>query len=156
MQLDTESFLVFVLLHEAGHVSKATEGAAFQDGRMSQLNTEPSKAKAAEKEADDYVAEILRRNAKQPIANSVSLYANAVVNELFKLSWNMQAYISFDEFGATAIGKPAVFFDDGYTHPNLAWRILRVNHLIQNTAETLDLLQSFLAARQRGINPKAP
>ena len=36
-----------------------------------------------------------------------------------------------DEFGAFAAGKPGVLFDNGYTLPNLALRILRSNkHLL--------------------------
>ena len=96
----------------------------------------------------------MKRRARQAQVNDISLDANWVVSELTKLSWNMQAFRSLDEFGAFAVGKPSVFFDNGYTHPNLAWRILRVNNLIQQTQETQYLLEAFEDARRRGANPQ--
>ncbi|MGJ0514365.1 MAG: hypothetical protein ACR65O_01295 [Methylomicrobium sp.] len=66
----------------------------------------------------------------------------------------MQAFRAFDEFGSFAVGKLGVYFDNGYSHPNLAWRILRVNNLIQHTEATQTLLNSFDDARQRGANPE--
>lgn len=51
MTLDRNYFLTFVLLHEAGHISKGTPAAAFENGRLSQLNVAPSKAKANEEDA---------------------------------------------------------------------------------------------------------
>jgi hypothetical protein len=62
----------------------------------------------------------------------------------------MQAFRTIDEFGAFAVGKPSVFFDNGFTHPNLAWRILRVNDRIQQTDETRSLLKAFEDARELG------
>lgn len=153
MELDASNFLVFVLLHEVGHLRKSTPGAVYHDGGMSQLNTEPSRAKAAEEDADDFAADVLKRAARRPATNADSISANWVLVELSKLSWNMQAFRTLDEFGAFSVGKPSVFFDDGYTHPNLAWRILRVNDRIQSTSETRALLEAFEEARQRGANP---
>lgn len=153
MTLDTDQFLIFILLHEIGHLRKGTPGAAFRNGEMSQLNVEPSRAKAAEEEADDFAAEVLKTRAKQMPVGDVSLAANWVVMELGKLSWNMQAFRTLDEFGAFAVGKPSVYFDNGYSHPNLAWRILRVADLIQNTESTRYLLKAFEEARRRGTNP---
>ena len=86
--------------------------------------------------------------------NDTSLDANWVVNELTKLSGNMQALRSLAEFGAFAVGKPSVFFDNGYTNPNWAWRILRVNNLIQQTKGTQYLLEAFEDARRRGTDPQ--
>ncbi len=154
LELDRGNFLVFVLLHEAGHLAKSTSAAVFEHGDMSQLNIEPSKSKAAEEEADDFAAEVLKRRARQAQVNEVSIDANWVLNELTKLSWNMQAFRSLDEFGAFAVGKPSVFFDNGYSHPNLAWRILRVNYLIQQSKEAQYLLDAFKDARRRGADPK--
>jgi len=152
VSLDDGNFLVFILMHEMGHLKKGTPGAAFHDGEMSQLNIEPSRAKAAEEDADDFAVAVLKLRSKQTKANDVSLAANWVVLELTKLNWNMQAFRTLDEFGAFAVGKPSVFFDNGYTHPNLAWRILRVNDRIQQTKETRYLLEAYEQARDRGAN----
>ncbi|WP_139826134.1 hypothetical protein [Derxia lacustris] len=153
IQLDAEQFLSFILLHEVGHLKMGTPGAVFREGRLSQLNVEPSRAKVAEEDADNFAADLLKaRMAKTPVGE-VSLAANWVVLELTKLSWNMQAFRTLDEFGSFAVGKPLVFFDDGYSHPNLAWRILRVADRIQGSQETRYLLDAFEEARIRGANP---
>ncbi|MGJ7512426.1 ImmA/IrrE family metallo-endopeptidase [Variovorax sp. GT1P44] len=154
MTIDRDYFLTFVLLHEAGHIHDGTSAGAFKDGEMSQLNVDPSKAKAAERQADEFAARLLRQRANTTPATSSSIAANFVVNELTKLSWNMQAFRTLDEFGSFSVGKPSVFFDDGYTHPNMALRILRTNNLIQRSAETQLLLDAFEEARERGANPK--
>lgn len=77
-----------------------------------------------------------------------------VSHALVLLSWNMQAFISLDNFGSTPVGAPAVFFDKNLSHPNLIWRVLSVNHLIQQTEVGKKLLESFEAARERGANPE--
>lgn len=154
MTLDAGQFLVFILLHEVGHIRKGTPGAIFRDGEMSQLNIEPSRAKAAEEDADDFASDVLKTCASRDPADDVSLSANWVVLELGKLSWNMQAFRMIDEFGAFSVGKPSVYFDDGYSHPNLAWRILRVTDRIQGTEATRQLLEAFEEARRRGASPE--
>lgn len=154
MSIDRGYFLTYVLLHEAGHITKHTPSGAFEEGVLNQLNIDPTKAKANEEDADEFAADLLRKFSRQTPANNTSLEANWVVNELSKLSWNMQAFRTLDEFGAFAVGKPGVYFDTGYSHPNLAWRILRVNNLIQHTEATQTLLNSFEEARQRGANPE--
>jgi hypothetical protein len=154
MALDAGQFLVFILLHEVGHLRKGNPGAVFRDGAMSQLNVEPSRGKVAEEEADDFAADLLKTRANQMPAGDVSLAANWVVTELSKLSWNMQAFRTLDEFGAFAVGKPSVYFDDGYSHPNLSWRILRVADRIQGSDSTRYMLETFEEARRRGADPR--
>ena len=143
-----------MLLHEIGHIHHGTAAGEFVNGALSQLNIEPSIAKEREKEADDYAAALIRQLRDQ--TSSASLAANWISIEISKLCWNMQAYRSLDEFGAAAIGKPAVFFDQNYSHPNLAWRMLRSNDLIQRTDESGRLLKAFEEAQQRGMGEKHP
>jgi hypothetical protein len=154
LDLDNGELLVFMLLHEVGHLKNGTPGAVFRNGELSQLNVEPSRAKAAEEDADNFAADILKKRATQPNINDISLDANMILLELSALGWNMQAYRTLDEFGASLIGTPSVYFDSGYSHPNLAWRILQVNDRVHNTEETRALLQAFEASRQLGINPE--
>jgi hypothetical protein len=154
MSIDRNYFLTYILLHESGHISKQTSSGAFNEGALNQLNIDPTKAKANEEDADEFAADLLRKYSRQTPANNVSLEANWVVNELSNLSWNMLAFRTLDEFGSFAIGKSSVYFDNGYSHPNMAWRILRVNNLIQRTEATKALLDSFEEARQRGANPE--
>lgn len=152
MELDRGPLLVFMLLHEAGHLAKGTDGGAIEKGELTQYNVDPARAKVNEEDADTYAVELLRGYFRRTPATSTSLEANAVVTELVKLSWNMQAYRTIDEFAAWTVGKPSVYFDNGYTHPNLAWRVLRSNYLIHQNDATKMLLDDFEAARKRGAN----
>jgi len=154
LQIDTKRLLTFMLLHEVGHLSHKTAGAEFANGELSELNIEPSRAKASEEEADEFAADLLRTLSQQKPVSSVSLEATWVTLVLSDLSWNMQAQRSLDEFGATAVGEPSVFFDQNLTHPNLEWRVLRANYLIQQTPATKELLDAFEAARRKGSNPQ--
>lgn len=154
MSLDAKYVLTFMLLHEVGHLTKRTPGAEFASGELSQLNLDPSLEKASEREADSFAAEVIRGVLDHKKGTMPGIEAAWVSQALVALSWNMQAYISLDNFGATAVGSPSVFFDKNLSHPNLVWRVLSVNYLIQQTDVTRDLLESFERARQRGANPE--
>lgn len=153
-ELNAEASLSFILLHEIGHVVHGTRAVQFHDGVASQLNIDPTIAKDNEEAADEFASSILKRWSEFTPANSASISANAIVNELGKISWNMQAFRTLDEFGAFAAGKPAVFQDLGFSHPNLAWRILRSNYLIRPTPENRYLLDMFEEARERSAHPE--
>lgn len=154
MSLDAKYVLTFMLLHEVGHLKKQTPGADFANGDMSQLNLDSSLEKAAETDADRFAADVIRSLINQKKGTMLGIEAAWVSKELVTLSWNMQAYISLDHFGATAVGSPSVFFDKNLSHPNLVWRVLSVNYLIQQTDVSKELLDSFESARQRGSNPE--
>jgi hypothetical protein len=149
--LDVSPLLAFMLLHEVGHIRKGSAGMDFDRGEMSQLNIEPSLAKANEEEADEFASALIREYARPGSTVDAFLNAHELSMQLSKLSWNMQAYRTLDEFGAAATGKRSVFFDQTYSHPNLAWRILRSNYLIQRTPETKQLLDAFENIRRRSL-----
>ena len=152
MKLDENYVLTFMLLHEVGHLKKRSSATDFENGELAQLNTSASLDKKSEKEADQFAAEAIRAGLKK--GGMLGIEAAWVSQALVILSWNMQAYISLDNFGATAVGAPAVFFDKNLSHPNLIWRVLSVNHLIQLTDTDKKLLESFEAARDRCANPE--
>lgn len=154
LQVDSPQLLAFMFLHEIGHIAKNSNGMEFENGELSGLNVDPSTAKLQEQDADEYAAQIVRSalSKKKPI--EPSLEAGMISIALTELSWNMQAHRSLDELGSTAVGTPSVFFDPNLSHPNLDWRILHCNYLIQGTAEAKALLDSFEEARARGANPK--
>ena len=154
LSLDARYVLTFMLLHEVGHIAKSTAGADFQNGELSELNIEPSRAKADEDEADEFAAGLVKTLMQRKPASTESLEATAVAMALGNLSWNMQAYRSLDKFGALSIGMPSVFFDKNLSHPNLHWRVLRMNHLIHGSRETKELLDTFEDARRRGASPE--
>lgn len=154
LPLQPAPLLTFMLLHEVGHLVRGASAVSFSNGEMSQLNVEPSLAKASEEAADEFATEVVRRQVMATPPVTAMVQAISVALELTKLGWNMQAYRSLDEFGAEATGKPSVYFDATYSHPNLAWRVLRSNHLIQPTPATRQLLDAFDAARERGAEAK--
>ena len=123
-----------MLLHEVGHITQRSAAGEFSNGELSQLNIEPSIAKANEEEADDFAIALIREEISK--VSPASLDANFVAMQLSKLGWNMQAYRTLDEFASAAVGKPSVFFDQTYSHPNLAWRVLRSNHRLHNSEAT--------------------
>lgn len=153
MSLEPKHLLTFMLLHEVGHLSNRTSGAKFTNGTLSQLNIDPSLAKANEEKADEFAVGLVRKWIQSIPASPPSLEANWVAIELTKFSWNIQAYRTLDEFSALETGKPSVFFDQNLTHPNLAWRVLRSNYLIQQSEEAEALLDLFEEARQRAVDP---
>ncbi len=149
LKLSEANLLAFMLLHEVGHIHGGTSAVRFDKGALAQLNVSPSRAKAIEEDADAFAAKVIAAQLKEPRWDA-SLAANKIAMELTKLSWNMQAYRTLDEFAAAAVGSRTVFFDTGYSHPNLAWRILRSNDLIHQTESTRALLAAFEGARERG------
>ena len=47
-ELDASHVLIFMLLHEVGHITDGSPSGEFINGALSQLNIEPSRAKASE------------------------------------------------------------------------------------------------------------
>lgn len=152
MQLDAKYVLTFMLLHEVGHIAKRSSATDFENGDLVQLNTSDSLAKVAERDADRFAADVIRAGLKQ--GANPGIEAGWVANALVLLSWNMQAFISLDNFGSTAVAAPTVFFDKNLSHPNLIWRVLSVNYLIDPTEVSKKLLDSFEATRKQGANPE--
>lgn len=150
LDLDPACMLTFMLLHEIGHITQRSAAGEFSNGELSQLNIEPSIAKANEEKADNFAIALVREEMSK--VSPASLDANFVAMELAKLGWNMQAYRTLDEFGSWAVGKPSVFFDQTYSHPNLAWRMLRGNHRLHNSEASRALLEAFEDARRRGAS----
>jgi hypothetical protein len=154
MKLDAPRVLAFMLLHEVGHIAKNSTGMEFENDELSELNIDVSTAKLQEQDADEFAVQIVRDAMKRKKPIEPSMEAGWISIALTELSWNMQAHRSIDEFGSTSLGTPSVFFDPNLSHPNLDWRILHCNYLIQGTPEAKALLDSFEEARARGANPK--
>ena len=151
LALNAGYLLAFMLLHEAGHLSAKTAGAAFANGEWSELNVEPSLVTASEESADGFAADILRTVVEHK-GSSAALKATSVMLELGNLSWNLQAKRQLDNFGATVTHQPAVFVDPNLSHPNLEWRMLRADYLIRGTLTAKALLDAFEDARNKSIH----
>ena len=68
LDLDPAYVLTFMLLHEVGHITQRSAAGEFSNGELSQLNIEPSIAKANEEEADDFAIALIREEIKQGVA----------------------------------------------------------------------------------------
>ena len=154
MELDAAHMLGFMLLHEIGHIVNGHSAVEFSDGQLYQLNIDPSIAKYNEEQADEFASHLIRDISENKVHLMESITALQISIALSNIGWNMQAYRTIEEFGSSLTGSPTVYFDPSYTHPNLAWRFLRANHLIQDSKQTKELLESFEKIRDMGANPR--
>lgn len=148
------SMLVFLLLHEVGHIANRHYGAFLPATADAVTNNDENEAKARERQADDYVATILKRefdrlgNGNPPIAN-YDLYFGSTDTILFlsSLSFVVSSEATLDCFGCRALGDPRIFWDHGQSHPNLEYRLLLINNAISATPESQALLDNYEKAR---------
>jgi hypothetical protein len=63
--------------------------------------------------------------------------------------WNMNAWHSLQYFGSDATFVPAVYWDEGYSHPNLEFRMLIIADLVESNQLSHQMLQAFVDARNR-------
>jgi hypothetical protein len=152
LEIDDVPLLAYMLLHEAGHIQgHSVAGSKFTAGAADEVefNREVNADKEAEWEADQFAGMAIRRGMQQK-GTAPGLTASMIAMAISQLGWNLQVHRSLDNFGATTVRDPAVFWDSGLSHPNLEWRITRVNALLTDTAEGRELLESFEEARRSG------
>ena len=153
LSIDPSALLGYMLLHEIGHlVAKHVpiEGSAAAAAPVTQFNRDPTAQKEREQQADRYAAGVLSAAASE-MGTARGLAAAKVGLTLSMLSWNLAAHRLLDDFGATAVRKPALFWDAGYSHPNLELRILTVNAMVDGSETAIQLLKDF-----QGIREDAP
>jgi hypothetical protein len=148
--------LGYMLLHEVGHWQAdepAEESSAAVGARpgSSRFNREPTAQKQRELKADSFAAFAIR-SALGERGTKRGLAAATVSIALSQLSWNLAVHRALDEFGGTIVRQPVLLWDAGTSHPNLEWRILVVNDLIQDNDTSHRLLRDFENARSD--NPK--
>lgn len=154
LSTDARYLLSYMLLHEAGHiVSDGNVSATDESGSpaSTSLNLDPTAQKERENNADTFAANAIRAalNAK----GDAGLAAARIAMTLSQVSYNLSAHRLLDDFGGTPLRKRSLFWDSGLSHPNLEWRILNVNNMIESTATSRQLLQEFEEAREGGKTP---
>lgn len=152
LSVEPEPLLAYMLLHEAGHMERDT--AATSDADVTtigtyRLNRSANADKDREWSADEFAAQVIRRGMEKK-GTDLGLLASGIAMALSQVGWNLQVHRSLDQFGATAVRDPAVFWDAGLSHPNLEWRIMRVNAMLSATPESQQLLKDFEEAREAG------
>ncbi|MER2266109.1 hypothetical protein [Methylobacterium oxalidis] len=151
LTVEPRSLLAYMLLHEAGHVveDERTRHQPSPATAPASLNRDLTVQKEREQRADAFAAAAIRA-ALSESGTDRGLAAASMAMTLGQLSWNLAAHRLLDDFGGTALKKPALFWDRGFSHPNLEWRVLAVNALIADTDVARTLLQDFENARNDG------
>jgi hypothetical protein len=152
LTIEPRFLLAYMLMHEVGHVvakdaTRADAGAAAPAG-TTPLNRDPTAQKNREIAADRFAAGAIA--SARDAGSSQGLAAMQVMMALSSLSWNLAAHRLIDDFGGTAVRKRSLFWDDGYSHPNLELRVLTVNALIARTEAAEQLLKDFQGLRDGG------
>ena len=149
LEVSPENVLAFMLLHEVGHIANGDRGEFNEDAN----GNSSSSSKEREERADAFAVDALAAAVKRTKDSSAWLNAENMEMDLANLSWNVQALRQSEYFGSTVLGTPAAFADAGYTHPNFELRILTVNNQISKSETSRQLLESFLASRNRKSAP---
>jgi hypothetical protein len=68
---------------------------------------------------------------------------------LQNISWNMQVWRSLEYFGSASTFVPEVYWDQGYSHPNLAFRMLIIGDLVESNYLSHQMVQMFVEGRNR-------
>jgi hypothetical protein len=153
LDLDSETLLVYMLLHEMGHIVHGdvvgTVASSKNADEAMKFNLSPTTQKEHEIAADQFAAQAIAV-ATADNGTERGIKGARVGVTLAKLSWNLAEHRLLDNFGITAVHAPSQFYDSGLSHPNLEWRILSVNASISNTDPARALLRDFEASRQVG------
>ncbi len=141
-----------LLLHEAGHIHHRDyeQGIDGDEDGAERFNLTTTIAKKREELADGFAAKCIREAAR-PDSETLRFRAgNRLQLTIASIGWNEARDRLIDHFGATATGNRSVFWDEGYSHPNLRLRFLRIGHLVHPTESSRALLEAFEAAQSRG------
>jgi hypothetical protein len=144
MKVEGASILVFMLLHELGHVAhkdQADSAFAPYPAHQADTNLVSTAEKTREFAADAWAAEHVKQ-AFTPGRKGFSASLN-VQMALTAMSWNLARRRLIDNFGATALRDPRVLFDSGYSHPNFELRILVANELVSGSPAAKALRDEF-------------
>jgi hypothetical protein len=164
MQGKQVEMLVFLLLHELGHISNGDYAAFLPRTSRRLLNVDTNVDKQKENKADEFVAQILKREMARlgngevpPESLGLNLAALDAVLFLSSLSFVVSTRSTLDCFGCRTLGLPQIFWDHSYSHPNLELRLLRINYAIDGSETSKELLDTYerkraAAIRERRLN----
>lgn len=150
--LDTSpsAALAFMLLHEIGHIAHGDPGQFESEGGKASFNLASTIQKDREFAADKFAVEQIDAASRDLKAFKGWQGAMAVSLWLTTESWNLQADRLLNHFGGTTLCSKALFADNGYTHPNLEFRVLMANDLLSHSEASHQLLEEFRSCQSRG------
>ena len=141
--------LVFLLLHEIGHIQAGHYGQFLPNLETAQVNSENNLSKDQETEADSYAAAALRR-ALRDLGESDEIELNKsffdfvfTTTFLSFLSFELANRVNAECLTCWMYSDPRIFWDHGRSHPNFLFRVLRINYEISKSEVSLRLLQGF-------------
>lgn len=148
-----EERLAVMMLHEVGHIANGDYGA-FDEGvppDLSSLNLRGGLEKSREFRADSYAAKAIESAVRSTGGNSDGRMAAMSLGMcLSSWSFNLSEERLLENFGATSLSLPSVFWDRGNSHPNIELRILTIQHLLHGNETSGKLLDDFLLHRRAG------
>lgn len=148
--LPVDQLLAVTLLHEAGHIFHGHWGG-MNNGEGSgdlDLNLEENDGKRRESEADRFAADQIK--AGMQVGTEAGRFATALKlgTTATTMSVNFTLQRLMDDFGATSLRLPHAYWDDGYSHPNLVYRVLKINYEISPTDAGQKLIDDFEESRK--------
>ena len=153
--------LVFLLLHEIGHIQAGHYGQFLPKLETAQVNNEQNLSKEQETEADLYAASLLRR-ALRDLGESDEIDFNKpffdfVSTTMFLsiLSFELTNKVNSECLTCWMYSDPRIFWDHGRSHPNFLYRLLRMDYEISKSEVSLSLLKRFEDKRTES-DPHAP
>lgn len=148
-----EERLAVMLLHEVGHIANGDYGAFTEavPPDLSSLNLRENLEKSREFKADAFAAQAIAVATKGS-GGEIEAQMAAMTLGMCLSSWsfNLSKERLLDNFGATGLNRPAVFWDKGNSHPNMELRVLTILHLLMHDKTSAGLLDDFLAHRRAG------
>jgi hypothetical protein len=142
--------VAFFLLHEMGHVSHDKPGALldFEDSNPSQ-NMEKSNSKKDEEDADAFAEGVLKK-ALESNANGAT--ASVVSQNIAVLAINIYtASILGVTLNEILCSSPKIYWDWGFSHPNLAYRLVRIAHDLAPSEMMSTALTDFENCRAKNL-----
>lgn len=150
------SMMMFLLLHEIGHIKNEHYGAFLPDADKAFVNNDPTQSKTHERQADEFVAEVLKREGERlgtntPPIDDYDLYWETTNTILFlsSLSFTVSVQNTLNCPFCRSLGDPRIFWDHSQSHPNFEYRLLLINHAISSTPESQQLLDEYERTRSQ-------
>lgn len=157
--VETADLLALSLLHECGHIEREhyvnrQAGLALRPA----WNAEDTVQKRREFEADAFAAEVIRS------AKDISIFDDPERQKAYvrlsltipAITWNLTQTRVIDNFGATALRLPSAFWERGYTHPNIEYRMLLLAYLLDGSPGDPDSVTRFEQLRKEVQLEKPP
>jgi len=148
LSTNQHQMLVILLLHELGHVAAGHYGKFVSiDNGEPIVNQENNVDKVQEQIADQFIVEQLR--PQQLLAESCEMDFDHFFLILFlsQLSFEIAGEASIRWFGLRPLNGTEIFWDHSFTHENLEYRLLKINHAIAQSDLSAQLLADFEAGR---------